>query len=63
MGITDWPANYHNQATSFSFSDAHGEVHRWQDPRTIPKNEPGAGFAALANSVDMLWLMTHSTTF
>ena len=63
VGITDWPANYHNQATAFSFSDGRAETHRWQDPRTIPKNEPGAGFQTLANSVDMLWLMTHSTTF
>ncbi|PAW91499.1 MAG: hypothetical protein B9S33_00485 [Pedosphaera sp. Tous-C6FEB] len=63
VGITDWPANYHNQATAFSFADGHAEIHRWQDPRTTPKNEPGAGFQTLANSVDMLWLMTHSTSF
>ena len=61
VGITDWPANYHNQATAFSFSDGHTEIHRWQDGRTFPKAEPGAGFATLAGNVDMVWLMTHST--
>jgi prepilin-type N-terminal cleavage/methylation domain-containing protein len=63
VGITDWPANYHNKATAFSYSDGRAEIHRWMDPRTIPIAEPGAGFQTLANSVDMLWLMTHSTTF
>lgn len=61
VGITDWPANYHNNATAFSFADGHTEVHRWVDGRTVPKVEPGAGFQTLANSQDMVWLMTHST--
>ena len=61
VGITDWPANYHNQATSFSFSDGHTEIHRWLDGRTFPKAEPGAGFQTLANNLDMVWLMQHST--
>ncbi|MEN9576098.1 MAG: hypothetical protein RL514_3953 [Verrucomicrobiota bacterium] len=61
VGITDWPANYHNMATAFSFADGHTEVHRWKDSRTFPTLEPGAGFQTLANNEDMVWLMTHST--
>ena len=61
VGITDWPANYHNMATAFSFADGHTEVHRWQDSRTFPILEPGAGFQTLAGNTDMVWLMTHAT--
>ena len=63
VGLTDWPANYHNKATAFSFSDGHTEMHRWTDPRTIPQNEPGAGFTALANNPDCAWLMQRSTSW
>jgi len=61
VGITDWPANYHNKASSFSFSDGHTEIHKWTNPATYPLQEPGAGFQTLANNMDMVWLMTHST--
>jgi len=63
VGLVDWPANYHNQATAFSFSDGHAETHRWTDARTFPKNEPGAGFTALANNPDAAWLMQRSTSW
>ncbi len=63
VGITDWPANYHNKATSFSFADGHTEIHKWADARTIPLAEPGAGFLGLSGNVDVAWLMTHSTGF
>ena len=26
--------NYHNVAATFSFADGHGEMHKWEDPRT-----------------------------
>ena len=63
VGITDWPANYHNKTTAFSFVDGHAEMHRWTDARTIPQLEPGAGFQTLANNRDIPWLMEHSTGF
>jgi prepilin-type N-terminal cleavage/methylation domain-containing protein len=62
VGITDFPANYHNQATAFSFSDGHGEIKKWTDARTIPLLEPGAGFQTLSGNMDAVWLMTHSTS-
>jgi len=63
VGLVDWPANYHNKATVFSFADGHGETKRWNDARTIPLNEPGAGFQAIANNVDVAWLMQRSTSW
>ncbi|NBR86362.1 MAG: type II secretion system protein [Verrucomicrobia bacterium] len=61
--ITDWPANYHNKATSFSFADGHTEIHKWKDPLTIPKLEPPAGTVSLPGDADVDWLMQHATTF
>ena len=29
--VVDFPANYHNNASSFSFADGHVEIHRWKD--------------------------------
>ncbi len=63
VGLVDWPANYHNQSTAFSFSDGHAEMRRWTDARTYPKNEPGAGFTTLANNPDAAWLMQRSTSW
>ena len=63
VGITDFPANYHNKATAFSFADGHAEMKKWADPRTIPLAEPGAGFQAFSGNIDVVWLMTHSTSF
>jgi hypothetical protein len=31
----DSPAAYHVNASSFSYGDGHGEVHKWMDPTTI----------------------------
>ena len=53
------PANYHNQATAFSFADGHGEIKKWTDPRTIPLLEPGAGFQLLSGNMDAVWLVYY----
>ncbi|MBI5800923.1 MAG: type II secretion system protein [Verrucomicrobia bacterium] len=60
-GITDWPANYHNKATAFSFADGHAEIKKWLDARTFPLAEPPAGFVLMPNNPDVGWLMAHST--
>jgi prepilin-type N-terminal cleavage/methylation domain-containing protein/prepilin-type processing-associated H-X9-DG protein len=33
--IVDFPANYHNNASSFAFADGHTEIHRWVDKDTL----------------------------
>lgn len=63
VGLTDWPANYHNKATAFSFADGHTEMHRWNDPTTIPQAEPAAGFVPRPNNPDVAWLMRRSTSW
>ena len=30
--IIDFPANYHNKACGFAFSDGHSEIHKWKGP-------------------------------
>lgn len=32
--LVDFPATYHNFASSFSFADGHAEVHKWVDGAT-----------------------------
>jgi len=60
--IVDFPAEYHNRASSFAFGDGHAELHRWT-----------AGFSSLKSSgqgisstdplvqLDMAWLEAHCT--
>ena len=33
----DLPASYHHRAAGLSFMDGHAEIHRWLDPRTMPR--------------------------
>jgi prepilin-type N-terminal cleavage/methylation domain-containing protein/prepilin-type processing-associated H-X9-DG protein len=30
--VVDFPANYHNKACGFAFSDGHAEIHKWRGP-------------------------------
>jgi prepilin-type N-terminal cleavage/methylation domain-containing protein/prepilin-type processing-associated H-X9-DG protein len=63
VGLTDWPANYHNKGTAFSFADGHTEMRRWTDATTIPQAEPAAGFTPRPNNPDVAWLMQRSTSW
>ena len=57
--IVDYPADYHNFATSFSFADGHAETHKWKDHRTTPVLQPGVPLtlnANLSGDRDILWL-------
>jgi prepilin-type N-terminal cleavage/methylation domain-containing protein/prepilin-type processing-associated H-X9-DG protein len=57
--IVDYPADYHNFATSFSFADGHAEVHKWLDHRTVPVLQPGVLLSLnvnLSGDKDILWL-------
>ena len=60
----DLPAFYHNRAGGLSFADGHAEVHRWQDPRTMPPGTPGvllANQGVSPNNPDIAWLQLHAT--
>jgi prepilin-type processing-associated H-X9-DG protein len=55
----DYPADYHNFATSFSFADGHAEVHKWKDGRTIPvlrQDQLLTLNVNLPGDKDILWL-------
>jgi prepilin-type N-terminal cleavage/methylation domain-containing protein/prepilin-type processing-associated H-X9-DG protein len=57
--LVDYPANYHNKATSFSFADGHAEIHRWKDGRTMPILRQGQLLTLnvnLGGDKDILWL-------
>ena len=57
--IVDYPADYHNFATSFSFADGHAETHKWKDHRTTPVLQAGVPLTLNANlpgDKDILWL-------
>jgi prepilin-type N-terminal cleavage/methylation domain-containing protein len=61
---TDWPASYHLRAGGFSFADGHSEIHRWQDPRTMPPIIKGAIIPPKTpspNNPDISWLQERAT--
>jgi prepilin-type N-terminal cleavage/methylation domain-containing protein len=67
LGIWNWPANYHLNASSLSFSDGHAEAHKWTDPRTTApyrKNIllPTGIVTPSPSNKDVRWIQQHSTT-
>jgi hypothetical protein len=65
----DMPANYHDSASSFSFADGHGEIHKWQGGLvgragfiegggTVWPNGTGASGADLK---DLNWLQARTS--
>jgi prepilin-type N-terminal cleavage/methylation domain-containing protein/prepilin-type processing-associated H-X9-DG protein len=62
--MVDFPASYHNGACGFAFSDGHSEIHKWLDKRTDPplsSTHDVPYSSAQAGSVDVFWLMDHTT--
>ncbi|HEY5912111.1 MAG TPA: hypothetical protein VJA21_16025, partial [Verrucomicrobiae bacterium] len=61
--IIDYPAAYHNGGAGFAFADAHAEIHRWRDPRTMPVLAPGQLLplnVRMPGNPDVLWLQQHA---
>jgi prepilin-type N-terminal cleavage/methylation domain-containing protein len=63
----DYPAFYYNGAGCLAFADGHEELHKWLDPRTIPRYENSDWTyndddLASPGNVDLLWLQAHSTS-
>ena len=60
--LVDTPANFHNKASSFSFADGHGEIHKWQDARFLnPSVYPNAITGPTASIVDAQWLSDNAS--
>lgn len=64
--IVDFPAGYHAGAGTVSFADAHAEIRKWQDPRTVPILSPNPTSeislnVASPNNPDVLWMQQRGT--
>ena len=60
--MLDWPGTYHNLAAGIHFADAHTEIHKWVDPRTIVNERVSKGLHSLPNNVDIVWLQQRTST-
>jgi prepilin-type N-terminal cleavage/methylation domain-containing protein/prepilin-type processing-associated H-X9-DG protein len=59
----DLPASYHDGRCAIGFADGHGEIKKWQDPKTlapVTMFEHG-GYPASPNSPDIAWMIARST--
>jgi prepilin-type N-terminal cleavage/methylation domain-containing protein len=60
--IVDFPAVYHNRASSFSFGDGHAEIHRWVDAfNGLVFTGQELGPMNKRQEQDFAWLLAHST--
>ena len=60
--IVDYPANYHNLASAFSFADGHMEIHKWQD-RDLkqPVQYTGGAVTTGPSIIDHAWLTNRAS--
>jgi hypothetical protein len=65
--IVNWPANLHNGACGFSFSDGHSEIHPWKGSKirnqpVLYQNRPDFNGQPAGDSwVDVLWMAQNTT--
>ncbi len=63
--LVDFPATYHNFASSFSFADGHAEVHKWVDQATFAKINFDGGQGPTrppgSSPTDALWLSQRTS--
>jgi len=63
--LVDVAASYHGGAGGWGFSDGHSEIHKWQDPRTMPpvrQNTLLSLGASQPKNVDVDWLQSHASS-
>ena len=64
-GFADVPGILHDGGAAFSFADGHGELHRWQDARTMLPLSPNGSILSFPssspNNPDVAWLQEHAT--
>jgi len=62
--LVDFPASYHNGAGGLNFADGHAEIHKWLDPRTVPRLKQGQNLTLnipSPNNRDIIWLQERTT--
>ncbi len=60
--MVSFPAGYHNASATYAFADSHVELHRWQDPRTLPVLVPDQLIPLNVNlpgNPDVEWIHQH----
>jgi hypothetical protein len=63
--LSDLPGFFHDGGAAFSFADGSGELHRWQDKRTMPPfnlNGIISSDIPSPNNPDVAWLQAHATS-
>ncbi len=69
--LVDFPATYHNFASTFAFADTHFEIHKWKDAGTFakinyagnqgPTRPTDTSGNILKSPNDALWLSQHTS--
>ena len=60
--IVDYPANYHNLASAFSFADGHVETHKWENADLKqPVQYTGGPVTTAPSPQDQAWLMNRAS--
>jgi len=59
--LLDAPASYHGQACGFAFADAHSEIKKWSDGRTIVKGNSFSTVTFNPVNQDVTWLQYRTS--
>jgi prepilin-type processing-associated H-X9-DG protein len=59
MQFVNYPGNFHNNASGFTFADGHSEIKKWKDTRTTPQTIPANKSSARNN--DLRWILDRTT--
>lgn len=65
--IVNFPAGYHAGSGATTFADGHAEIHRWQSPEVLIRQQSGVEavkheyLPVSANNLDLVWLRAHAT--
>ena len=65
--IVNFPAGYHAGSGAATFADGHAEIHRWQSPEVLVRQQSGVEavkheyLPVSATNRDLVWLRAHAT--
>jgi prepilin-type N-terminal cleavage/methylation domain-containing protein/prepilin-type processing-associated H-X9-DG protein len=65
--IVNFPAGYHAGSGAATFADGHAEIHRWQSPEVLVRQQSGVEIVkheylpVSPTNRDLVWLRAHAT--
>lgn len=65
--IANVPGSYHGGSGGVTFADGHAELHKWQTPEVLLRQQYGQStlkeqnIPVAANNIDYMWLTNHAT--